>query len=97
MLDFLCTAICLSAYIFLFRDHSDGLHRADLFTDAATLAIFKVYGGWYRLGHDRLRTIKPAEEAGGLIQLRSRALFVIDDRQVGAPFAGAACFAYAGR
>jgi hypothetical protein len=97
MLDFLCTAICLSAYIFLFRDHRDGLHRADLFTDAAAFAIFKVYGRWYGLGHHGFRAVKPAEEAGGLIQFRSRALFVVDDRQVGAPFTGPARFAYAGR
>jgi hypothetical protein len=96
MLDFLCIAICLSAYIFLFRDHTDGVYRADLFTDAAALAIFKVYGRRYGLGHDGLRAVKPAEEAGGLIQFRSRALFVVDDRQVSTPFTGPARFAYAG-
>jgi hypothetical protein len=97
MLDFLCIAIWLSAYIFLFRDHSDGLHRADLFTYAAALAVFKVNCRWYGLGHDGLRAVKPAEEAGRLIQFRSRALFIVDDRQVGTPFTGPARFAYAGR
>jgi len=69
----------------IFGHHVDGIGGALFRTDAASLAVFQVYGRRYRFGDHAVGTIEPAVETGLFACFDRYAFFRMEDGSENTP------------